>query len=439
MRKRLKIIFTLAVASVVAILIFQAYWVYNSYQTGARNFKASVANALERSIDKYPLAVSELPSTLRSKAPFLTMMNTPQDDGKGTFRLQQVPVSSANLSSVQLLVARLLTETAAQPIKLDVLNKLFTEELKKNNINLPFKLELLKNRKNLPADSIAAFAGFSKNNTIVVAQMERSGQHLLSQNIVPAVVSLLLILLSAGSLYYMSLIIRRQMQLDGLKNDFINNITHELRTPIAILKSSHESLLNFSDLSDKEKTARHLKTNVSILDKLDNNVDRILDITRYERGFKSIHLELVNVDELVLGVVDRFAIKDGSDIRYLSGMNGQLVKTDHYIIDTILTNLVDNALKYSEERAIVHIYAELLKGAWQLKVSDSGIGISDANLPYIFDKFYRVTTGNIHDVKGYGLGLSYVKQLINNLHGSISVTSKPGKGTEFTIKLPLNE
>jgi signal transduction histidine kinase len=298
---------------------------------------------------------------------------------------------------------------------------------------------LLKGTKTPPRDKISAVVSFSKDKSIVVAEMPGSDQYLLSQNIIPAVISLLLILLSAGSLYYMGRVIRRQLQLDGIKNDFINNITHEMRTPIAILKSSHESLLNFSDLSDREKTVRHLKVNVTILDKLDKNVDRVLDITRYEHGIKSLHYQLVNVDEVVSGVIAQFAVRDGLSIKYQSGLNNRLVNTDHYMIDAILTNLVDNALKYSGEDVSILISTELMKGAWQLKIADNGIGISEANLPYIFDKFYRVNTGNIHDVKGYGLGLSYVSQLIDNLNGSILVKSKLGQGTEFTINLPINE
>jgi len=429
----------LAAASVVAILVFQAYWVYNSYQTGARNFKASVSNALERSIDQYPLAVNQLPSTLVSQVSISTVANSLQSPGPGPIQLPEVQVSSANLSSIQVLVSRLLAKTAGQSINLGVLHRILSNELKKEQINLSFKLAVLKNQKTLPQNQIAAFVGFSKDNSVVVVEMARAQQYLLSQNIIPAVVSVLLIILSAGSLYYMGLVIRRQMQLDSLKNDFINNITHELRTPIAILKSSHESLLNFSDLTDRDKTARHLKINVTILDKLDENVDRILGITRYERGIKSLHYELVNVDELILTVIERFSVRDGSAISYERGLNGKLVNTDHYIIDTVLTNLIDNALKYSGENVSVMVTTAWSKGMWQVKVADKGIGISENNLHYIFDKFYRVTTGNIHDVKGYGLGLSYVKQLISNLDGSISVKSKLGEGTEFTINLPADE
>ena len=104
-----------------------------------------------------------------------------------------------------------------------------------------------------------------------------------------------------------------------------------------------------------------------------------------------------------------------------------------------MTNLIDNAIKYADEDAFVEITTAPAGNGWQLQVKDNGIGISDQNLPYIFDKFYRVPSGNIHNVKGYGLGLNYVRLLIDNLKGTISVKSKLGIGTTFTIKFPGNE
>jgi two-component system phosphate regulon sensor histidine kinase PhoR len=262
----------------------------------------------------------------------------------------------------------------------------------------------------------------------------------MAQNILPAVVSLILILLSGGSLIYMGLIISRQMQLDGLKNDFINNITHELRTPIAILRSSSESLLTFGDLKDTEKTIRHLNINLDILDKLDKNVDRILDISRYEHGIKSVNYELIHIDQLIESIISRFQIREELTIRYVSELTIKLISTDAYIIDTVISNLVDNAIKYAELPPEITIVTSSLSGnGWQIQIIDNGIGISDNNIPYIFDKFYRVGSGNLHNVKGYGLGLSYVKQLVTSLNGSISVKSKLGTGTEFTIKFPENE
>jgi two-component system phosphate regulon sensor histidine kinase PhoR len=464
MKRRLKNITLLAAATVLGILVFQTYWVYNTYKTGERNFNTTVLNALYKSIDKYPLSVSKLPYGLQSKTPYLPLINlihqtVTKNHGpklytksgalvtiKDTAQVYSgnsvslLPVSSENLLAVQQLVAQLLTEAAGKPVKLDILTGLFKKELQNKGITLPFKLLILKAHEKPSAGQIISPIPFAKDSSVVAVEITHTFQFLLAQNLVPAVVSLLLILLSGGSLIYMGMIINRQMQLDGLKNDFINNITHELRTPIAILRSSSESLLNFGDLKDTGKTIRHLNINLDILDKLDKNVDRILDITRYEHGIKSLNYELIQVDQLIENIIGRFSVKDDLTVHYQSALINKLVSTDAYIIDTVLSNLVDNAIKYSDRAADITVITSSLAGAgWQIQVIDNGIGISDKNIPYIFDKFYRVNSGNLHDVKGYGLGLSYVKQLITSLNGSITAKSKLGIGTEFIIKFPDHE
>ena len=450
MKKRLTFIFVLAAIAVTGILVFQGYWVYTSYRTAERNFNRDMVYALVESLDTYPLKVNKLPASLNGKSPYLSVVERipdyvlpanvygPKKIAHNAFQINEVSVSMTELLAVQEMVARVIAESSQKPLNMSVLNALYKSALNKYHIVHPFKLILTSQSKIQPGD-IAANVKFSKNKDAVKVEIADARQYLLSQNIAPALLSILLILLSGGSLYYMGLIIRRQVQLDGIKNDFINNVTHELRTPISILKSTHDSLLHFSDLSDVDKTKRNLNINVDILNKLDKNVDRILDITRHEQGIKMINYQLINIDNLVNDVINRFAAINGQVIEYQSGLVNKLISTDSYIIDTVVTNLIDNAIKYTTEDVNIQIATSQTGNSWQLQIKDNGIGISDQNLPYIFDKFYRVPSGNIHDVKGYGLGLSYVKLLINNLQGTISVKSKLGVGTTFIIKFPGNE
>jgi two-component system, OmpR family, phosphate regulon sensor histidine kinase PhoR len=450
MKKRLIYVFILAAITVTGILIFQVYWVYTSYLTAERNFNRDMVYALQESLDAYPLKVSRLPASLAGKSPNLSMFEPiseeplplthsgPNKVAHNSFRMNQVPVSAANLVAVQEMVARLITESSQKPLNMSVLTALYQSTLAKYHIVHPFKLVLI-NQSEIQPDDIAAKVKFSQKRDVVKVEIADQANYLLSQNIAPALLSVLLILLSAGSLYYMGLTIRRQAQLDAIKNDFINNVTHELRTPISILKSTHDSLLHFSDLSDVDKTRRNLNINVDILDKLDKNVDRILDITRHEQGIKRMNYELINIDHLMSSIINRFATNGSQVIEYQSGLQNKLISTDSYIIDTVVTNLVDNAIKYSREDVHIQVNTSTVGNGWQLQVKDNGIGISDQNLPYIFDKFYRVPSGNIHDVKGYGLGLNYVRLLINNVKGTIGVKSKLGAGTTFTIKFPGNE
>jgi two-component system, OmpR family, phosphate regulon sensor histidine kinase PhoR len=438
MKKRLKFLLFIAAITVGGILLFQCYWVYNTYKTGEKNLNKLLTAILQRSIDNYQVQQFKLPASLNDKFPHLDVMEskTPSDqaENKGTLlKFNEVGVNADDIARVKLMIAQLMSEKEDKPIRVDLLKQLFTEELHKSNLQLSFKLLLLPHQQQLPENKIAGYVNFSKQSPILEAETNDTSRLLLIQNILPASISLALILLSGGSLCYMWIIIRRQIKLDSIKNDFISNITHELRTPLSILKSTHEILINFGEVDDREKTTRYLKTNIGILEKLDKNVDRILDITQFESGVRLAKTETVNISELIKEIIGRFTLEDCVDIAFINDGNLTQVITDGYIIDTVVTNLIDNAIKYAGQKVMITIKILDLNSSWQLMISDNGNGIAQQHLPFIFDKFYRVPSGDIHDVKGYGLGLSYVKQLVSSLDGKITVHSKINEGTAFTI------
>jgi two-component system phosphate regulon sensor histidine kinase PhoR len=452
MKKRLTFLFLIAALTAGGIILFQCYWVYNTYKTSEQNLSKQLSEALQKSIDNYHVQQSELPLSLKSASPFLSVLEVIKKDTSlhlkviyrdakhqpYTAKVEQVPVNPANLYRLKVMLAetQFMSATLMNAVKLDTLRALFEDELKRNNIDLPFNLLLLKNRQKLPSGKITAYINYSKSSPIVEAIFSNTGRVLLAQNIIPAIISLILIMLSAGSLWYMSIIIRRQMQLDHIKNDFISNITHELRTPISILKSTHEALFKYGGIAEPEKAERYLKINTEILDKLDHNVDRILDITRYESGDKLAKPDLVNIEELINMVLKRFAPDTGYHLELVNPSALKEVFTDSYIVDTIISNMLDNAIKYGDEQVKVTITVNPFEKGWQLVIQDDGSGIDQQYLPFIFDKFYRVPQGDLHEVKGYGLGLSYVKQLVTSLSGIISVKSKLNSGTTFTIQFP---
>jgi two-component system, OmpR family, phosphate regulon sensor histidine kinase PhoR len=447
-RKRLRFIFAIAAITGGAIILFQVYWVYNSYKTGERNFTQTVNYALEKSINEYQLQQNELPTSLKAKSPYLSffMQTIPNIDSlaldttgiikKFVAKFLTVAVDKKNIPEVNNLLARLLSQQLHKPLSLDTLNRIFKKQLLIENINASFKLIILKNKTIVPPGKIAAAISFYKSPVILEAVLLNENYTLLKQNIVPALFSLLLIILSAGSIFYMGIIINRQLKLDNIKNEFINNITHELRTPISILKSSNEALSNFGAATEPERLKRHLQINAVVLNKLDENVDRVLEIAQYEHKVKSAHYENVDPVVLISQVLKRFSLNEKGTFYLESNLAVPSVNTDSFIIDTIVSNLVDNALKYADEQVNIQITINPITNGWQLKIADSGKGMQDFHLPLIFDKFYRIDSGDEHDVKGYGLGLSYVKQLVGVLKGKISVQSKVNHGTTFTIEFP---
>lgn len=447
MNQRLKYIFTIAALTAAGIIVFQVYWVFQTYNTGKRSFENTISTALQNSLDQYQLQRASLPSA-SEQAPYLAVVKqfpvpdksqstaNPKPGKSYNVQLQTIKTNSENDAMVKLMMAKFANELVNKPVDLNKIGILLRKNLTKNEIDLPFKLTVLTDHQPLPAGAIGSEANFGTKKTIVAVTLQHTRRYLLSQNLVPAIISLVLVLLSAGSLWFMGVSILKQLRLNKIKDNFISNIAHELRTPIAVLKSTNEALYHFAGISNPEKANRYLEFNTHTLNKLDDNVERILDISRYEQGVKPVSKTNVDPGELVNEIKTRFMGENPPQISFSSLLAKKEVFTDRYMLETILSNLIDNAVKYATESPVININVERFKKGWQLNIADNGIGISEENLPLIFDKFYRVPSGDLHEVKGYGLGLSYVKQLITSLHGNVSVKSKPGEGSIFTIQFP---
>lgn len=451
MKNQFKIILITSITA-FSILLFQLFWVYRTYEESRDNFQLKVKTALQRSVDLFFLEKVRTPMSLSNSDPYLSIISEITDEKKEKIHLkgdyskstgpiqigmQPLKIDTANLESVRLFLVKLIASSNKQNVDLSLVSKDFKKELDKEKIFIDYKLSMKKKAVSDSEEVVIIPLGTSEKNWIIEARLFKTEKYLLSKNIIPFSISIILVILTGGSLWYLGLIIYRQKQLDYKKNNFISNITHELRTPISILKSTNEALLQFGEASNPEKTKRYLKINADVLNKLDYNIDRLLDITRYELGVKYVNLTNVIIDELVRSIVDKFQVNDNNHISIDFELENEIISTDKDMIDGILTNLIDNALKYSAGSAEIIVKVLSSSSYWQLEVQDKGSGISEENLPLIFDKFYRITSGDLHDVKGYGIGLSYVRELVSLLSGEIIVNSHLGSGTTFIIKFPL--
>lgn len=236
-------------------------------------------------------------------------------------------------------------------------------------------------------------------------------------------------------------IIYRQNKLSEIKNDFINNMTHELKTPIATIRISSESLLNFNDNTDPEKRLRYAGIIYKENKRLEQQVERVLNIAKLDKKELKLKLESIDIHEIVEEAKENFEFSQleevGGKITLDLQAENHIVSADMVHVTNVVNNLIDNAIKYCEQVPQIEISTKNQKGKCLLTVADNGKGISKEDIKFIFDKFYRVPTGNVHDVKGFGLGLYYVKTIIEELGGSITVKSSIGNGSEFTIALPL--
>jgi len=251
--------------------------------------------------------------------------------------------------------------------------------------------------------------------------------------------SLLLIVFCIYCFNYIIKTIITQRKLAELKDDFINNMTHELKTPIATMTVAIEGLQKFNALSDPEKTQRYLQTSRNELNRLNDIVSKVLNVAAFESGEIRLVKESVNINELVNDVISTEQFKTGKKvgINYENKDNIQSVNADKLHLRSVLVNLVDNAIKYSDEPVNISITCYKEGNNAVLSVKDNGRGIPPAHTKQVFDKFHRVPSGNIHNVKGTGLGLSYVKYIVEAHGGNVGLKSELNAGSEFIVSIPL--
>lgn len=260
--------------------------------------------------------------------------------------------------------------------------------------------------------------------------IEPVGKAVLKQMTGILVASVLILVVLVAVFLYLIHIIRTQKTLDEMKSDFTNNMTHELKTPISVAYAANDALLNFPEEDSPEQRRKYLEISQSQLEHLSGLVEQILSMSMERRKGLALHREDINLAALVNDIVEKQRMKAEKDVTFTVDIPSDFtVNADRMHLCNILNNLIDNAVKYSGETVEIHVAAE----GNRLTVSDNGIGMSSSDLKHIFEKFYRAHTGNLHDVKGYGLGLYYVHSIVEKHGWNISVESEPGTGTTFTV------
>lgn len=237
-------------------------------------------------------------------------------------------------------------------------------------------------------------------------------------------------------------VIFRQKRYSEIKNDFINNMTHELKTPIASISLASQ-MLNDDSVNKSPAMMKHLGNVINDETKrLRFLVEKVLQMSMFDRKKAVFKKKELDLNEMVENVANSFTLRvehTGGKIYTDIGAVDSAIYVDEVHFQNVINNLLDNAVKYRKPDQPIDIYLTTWndKDNLYLSVRDTGIGIKKDNLKKVFDKFYRVHTGNVHDVKGFGLGLAYVKNIVDLHNGEIKVDSEYGKGTTFTIKLPV--
>jgi len=280
--------------------------------------------------------------------------------------------------------------------------------------------------------------GFSRPIIFKMELADTSG-YILKKLSTQILVSFLLVGVTILSFVLLLRNLIQQRKLTQLKNDFISNITHELKTPIATVSVAIEALKNFNALQDPKRTQEYLEISGNELQRLSLLVDKVLKLSMFEKQQIELKEESFDLKQLTDEVVASMRLqfeKYNAHVEVKTNGNSFLIKADRLHVTSVLFNLLDNALKYSKVNPSILVELKEHEGEIELSVTDNGIGISVEHQKRIFEKFFRVPAGDTHNVKGYGLGLSYVAYVVQRHRGSIDLESQPGIGSRFIIKLP---
>jgi two-component system phosphate regulon sensor histidine kinase PhoR len=241
---------------------------------------------------------------------------------------------------------------------------------------------------------------------------------------------------------YTTSVIFRQKKLSEIRTDFINNLTHEFKTPISTISLSTDVILNEDTLKNPEKIAQYANIIKQENNRLKIQVDKVLQLATLDTKTIILNKMPLDANNLIREAVKGFSLilneRNGSILTNFKAARSMLF-IDQLHFTNIIYNLIDNAIKYSPENPEVLIETINVKNKFILSIEDKGIGIDKSQQKHIFDKFYRVPTGNLHDVKGFGLGLNYVKTVVELQGGKISLESAMGQGSKFIIEMPLSE
>jgi two-component system phosphate regulon sensor histidine kinase PhoR len=341
-----------------------------------------------------------------------------------------------------------------QRVNNNELNETIKDELQKRNINLDFKYGVYGN------DGLATKlkSGYYTINTknsykyplfkndedvpeyILYVTFPTKNKHILSgiSGILLLSLFFILIIIIAFSSSLYQLI--KQKKLSEIKTDFINNMTHEFKTPIATINLAIDSIKNPKIINDTEKVIRYVNMIRDENKRMHKQVENVLRISKLEKNQLDISTEIIDIHEVIEDAINHVSLlvddKKGTVETHFQAITSE-INGNEFHLTNVLVNILENGIKYTQGAPKIDVYTESANKFFIIKIKDEGIGMSKNVQKQVFDKFYREQKGNVHDVKGHGLGLAYVKEIVEKHHGTVFVESEKGEGSIFTVKLPL--
>ena len=463
-------------ATIVLTIAVQLYWNYNNYVDNKQRVKNEIQNSLDTAIDEYYTDLSKSNffaivdyDSINSKSSFLKdFWNEDINSSKSKVSISSIKISSDYSGVEEASKIPKILQQEIQKIKISSdttkflkgiqsvaialdndeinftrLDSIFTNQLSKKGIKTPHYLILIdKDIKvggsNKAKDIELSLFSNSKSTFLrpdqnLRAYYEDPTIQALKKSSTGILLSLLLSLSVIFCLIYLLKIISTQKELAEIKNDLINNITHEFKTPIATISTAIEAIESFNVTDNKEKTKQYAAISAFQLKKLHVMVEKLLETATLDSESLMLQKEPTNIVDLIAKIAKKFELLTKKEIKFTTNIDSKILKIDLFHFENAVSNLVDNAIKYGGD--IIEININPVLNVTEISVADNGKGIDKSHQERIFDKFYRVPKGNTHDVKGFGIGLYYAQKIIEKHNGSINISSS-FDNTIFKLQIP---
>lgn len=404
----------------LGIIFIQMSWIRNAISLRKQQHEQDINTAVGRIKEEF------------YQNYFAYIGQTPLDENSKNFLLQKFTTSFMETEDVNRLVAQSIKRSGIKSKYEYVIKDIFQNPIFQST---NFRNEYLGNalRVQLTLDNApfqeTLYLYFDEDNNYILRQLGW---------IIAASIIFTIIIISAFALTVRQMF--TQKKLSEIKSDFINNMTHELKTPLATISLAIDALTNEKVIHDTEKIRYYSAMIKDENKRMNKQVEKILQAARIERQEIKLNLQALNAHDIIHKVADNLSLqiqeRQGTLTLKLAAQR-HVINADDVHFSNIIFNLLDNAIKYSKDQPRIEVETLNQSGMLAIRVKDQGIGMNKETQARVFEKFYRAHTGNLHNVKGFGLGLSYVKAMAEAHGGKIKVESTPGKGSTFTVSFSL--
>lgn len=423
MKNKYKIIVILSTLSIIGIIFLQVNWILNVINIQKQQYESEMNNALKN-----------IKTGILQRAAV-------------NFGYNPTAVDYDNSTIQNLILDQQLPNIPTEDI-----NNIIERNLLKSNIKLDFEFAIIKNglflfnstgyeHSNVPKSY--KYALNSENSFFLVLYIDNSNSYITQKAGVTITLSIIFTIIILYAFVLTNLTLIRLKNVTEITTDFFNNMTHEFKTPIATINLAVDALSNEKVKTQPEKQGLYHSMIKEENKRMLKLVQKILESAKSEGAAFTLNTSKVNIHELLESSINSFALslaeKNGT-INYKFEATNPIIEGDEVHLLNIFNNLIDNAIKYQSPLRNIHLYIHTTnsKNGVLIKIKDNGMGMTKEALKSIFNKFYRVPTGNVHNVKGFGLGLNYVKTVVNSHQGHIKVESVIAKGSNFMIELPFS-